>query len=34
VGLSGIPQRFLDGLENSEELIALANKLGEQAEAK
>lgn len=33
VGLSGIPQRFLDGLENSEELIALANKLGEQAEA-
>lgn len=33
VGLSGIPQRFLDGLENSGELIALANQLGEQAEA-
>lgn len=32
VGLSGIPQRFLDGLENSDELIALANRLGEQAE--
>lgn len=33
VGLPGIPQRFLDGLENSAELIALANQLGEQAEA-
>jgi hypothetical protein len=33
VGLSGIPQRFLDGLENSEKLISLANQLGEQAEA-
>jgi len=33
VGLSGIPQRFLDGLENSDELISLANQLGEQAEA-
>jgi len=32
VGLSGIPQRFLDGLENSGPLIALANQLGEQAE--
>jgi ADP-ribosylglycohydrolase len=32
VGLSGIPRRFLDGLENSAELIALARQLGEQAE--
>lgn len=32
VGLSGIPQRFLDGLENAAELIALARQLGEQAE--
>jgi ADP-ribosylglycohydrolase len=32
VGLSGIPQRFLDGLENAAELIALAKHLGEQAE--
>jgi ADP-ribosylglycohydrolase len=32
VGLSGIPQRFLDGLENAAELIALAKQLGEQAE--
>lgn len=32
VGLSGIPQRFLDGLENSAELIELAKQLGEQAE--
>ena len=32
VGLSGIPQRFLDGLENAEELIGLAKQLGEQAE--
>ncbi len=32
VGLSGIPQRFLDGLENAEELIGLAKELGEQAE--
>lgn len=31
VGLSGIPQRFLDGLENAAELIALATRLGEQA---
>ena len=31
VGLSGIPQRFLEGLENAEELIALAKRLGEQA---
>jgi ADP-ribosylglycohydrolase len=31
VGLSGIPQRFLDGLENAAELIALARQLGEQA---
>lgn len=32
VGLSGIPQRFLAGLENSAELTALACRLGEQAE--
>lgn len=31
VGLSGIPRRFLDGLENSAELVALAKRLGEQA---
>ena len=34
VGLSGIPERFLDGLENSVELIMLACQLGEQAEHK
>ena len=32
VGLGGIPQRFLDGLENAAELTALARQLGEQAE--
>jgi ADP-ribosylglycohydrolase len=32
VGLSAIPKRFLDGLENSSELVALASQLGEQAE--
>ena len=32
VGLAGIPQRFLDGLENTSELTRLAEKLGEQAE--
>jgi len=32
VGLSGIPERFLDGLENSSELIMLACQLGEEAE--
>lgn len=31
VGLSGIPQRFIDGLENAAELVALAKQLGEQA---
>jgi ADP-ribosylglycohydrolase len=31
VGLSGIPKRLLDGLENSAQLIALANQLGAQA---
>jgi ADP-ribosylglycohydrolase len=31
VGLSGIPQRLLDGLENSAELIALARRLGSAA---
>lgn len=30
VGLEGIPQRFLDGLENGEELLALAKKVGTQ----
>ncbi len=33
VGLSKIPERFIDGLENSAGLIALAEQLGEQAEA-
>jgi len=32
VGLSGIPQRFLDGLENVAELTALARTLGEHAD--
>ena len=32
VGLPGIPQRFLDGLENVRELTSLARTLGEQAE--
>jgi len=32
VGLSGIPKRFLNGLENSLNLTALARRLGEQAE--
>ena len=31
VGLSGIPQRFIDGLENHSELVSLAKKLGELA---
>ncbi len=30
VGLRGIPQRFLDGLENSAELLKLAKQLGAQ----
>lgn len=30
VGLEGIPGRFLDGLENAEELLALAKKIGTQ----
>lgn len=30
VGLPGIPQRFLDGLEDKEELLELAKKLAEQ----
>jgi ADP-ribosylglycohydrolase len=33
VGLSGIPKRFLDGLENADELTALALELGEQAQS-
>jgi len=32
VGLSEIPNRFLEGLEKSSELVALARQLGEQAE--
>jgi ADP-ribosylglycohydrolase len=32
VGLSGIPRRFLDGLENAAELTSLTGKLGEDAE--
>lgn len=32
-GLAGIPQRFLDGLENSAELLALAEKLAGQMAA-
>ncbi|MGV3661327.1 MAG: ADP-ribosylglycohydrolase family protein [Prosthecobacter sp.] len=32
VGLSGIPRRFTDGLENAEELMALTRRLGEQAD--
>ena len=31
VGLRGIPQRFIDGLENSEALVALARKIASQA---
>lgn len=31
VGLSGIPERFLNGLENSAMLVALACQLGDQA---
>lgn len=30
VGLEGIPQRFIDGLDNGRELLALAKKLGTQ----
>lgn len=33
VGLSGIPARFLDGLENAAELMALARELGRQADS-
>jgi ADP-ribosylglycohydrolase len=33
VGLSGIPERFLSGLENHRELIDLARQLGQYAEA-
>lgn len=32
VGLSGIPRRFIEGLENGEELVELAKKVGELAE--
>ena len=30
VGLSGIPERFITGLEDSEELLALADKLASE----
>ena len=30
-GLSGIPQHLINGLEDSETLVALAKKLGEDA---
>ena len=30
LGVEGIPKRFLDGLENGEELLALAKKIGTQ----
>jgi ADP-ribosylglycohydrolase len=33
VGLSGIPKRFVDGLEDHEELVVLAQRLGELAVA-
>ena len=33
VGLSGIPERFIDGLENHRELVKLARQLGELTEA-
>ena len=29
VGLSGIPQRFIDGLANGEELVTLAKQVAE-----
>jgi hypothetical protein len=31
IGWSGIPQRFIEGLENHSELVSLAEKLGELA---
>jgi len=31
VGIEGIPTRFLDGLENGEELLALAKRIGTQS---
>jgi ADP-ribosylglycohydrolase len=31
VGLEGIPERFIEGLDNGQELLALAKKLGTQA---
>lgn len=32
VGLSGIPQRFVDGLENHAELVTLAQRLGDRSQ--
>lgn len=32
-GLAGIPQRFVDGLDRHEELLALAHEMAEQAQA-
>lgn len=34
VGFSGIPRRFLDGLENASELISLAHQLGAAAQSR
>jgi len=34
VGLSGIPRRFLDGLENASELTSLASQLGAKAQSR
>jgi hypothetical protein len=32
VGMSGVPERFVTGLENYSELVTLAQRLGEQAD--
>ena len=31
VGLEGIPARFIEGLENGQELVALSQKIGSRA---
>jgi len=31
VGLSGIPRRFVEGLQEADELVALARRLADQA---
>jgi len=33
VGLEGIPEHFVTGLENQSELVTLARRLGKQAES-